>query len=216
MFNKYFNYNNGSITYGLTNELIAFYVKELYEKEQKNVILVTSNLYEGNKLYNIIKNHIDNVVMFPMDDFITSKVVAMSPEFQLERLNTLDKLKNTKQIIVTNLMGYLKYLPNKNIDDYINIEVDKEFKYDNLITKLTEFGYKRESLVTMTGEFSVRGFIIDIYPINEDHPIRIEFFGNTIESIRTFDENTQRKIDDVNSIKIRSFQERFRYSIIFE
>jgi len=207
MFNKYFNYNNGSITYGLTNELIAFYVKELYEKEQKNVILVTSNLYEGNKLYNIIKNHIDNVVMFPMDDFITSKVVAMSPEFQLERLNTLDKLKNTKQIIVTNLMGYLKYLPNKNIDDYINVEVDKEFKYDNLITKLTEFGYKRESLVTMTGEFSVRGFIIDIYPINEDHPIRIEFFGNTIESIRTFDENTQRKIEDVNSIKIRSFQE---------
>ena len=114
-FSKYFNFDNGSITYGLTSELIAFYVKELFKKEKRNIICVTSNLYEGNKLFNSIKNHLDNTVMFPMDDFITSKVVAMSPEFQLARLNALDKLNENAQVIVTNLMGYLKYLPNKNI-----------------------------------------------------------------------------------------------------
>ena len=206
-FSKYFNYENGSITYGLTNELIAFFVVELFKKKKENIILLTSNLYEGNKAFNAIKNHTDDVVMFPMDDFVTSKVVAMSPEFQLGRLNALDKIKKSNQIIVTNLMGYLKYLPNKNVNNTLNLTVNKEIKYDDLINELIKFGYKRESLVTTTGEFSVRGFIIDIYPINELHPIRIEFFGNTIESIRYFDENTQRKIEDINEINISSFQE---------
>ncbi|MBQ8901723.1 MAG: transcription-repair coupling factor [Bacilli bacterium] len=206
-FSKYFNYENGSITYGLTNELIAFFVVELFKKKKENIILLTSNLYEGNKAFNAIKNHTDDVVMFPMDDFVTSKVVAMSPEFQLGRLNALDKIKKSNQIIVTNLMGYLKYLPNKNVNNTLNLSVNKEIKYDDLINELIKFGYKRESLVTTTGEFSVRGFIIDIYPINELHPIRIEFFGNIIESIRYFDENTQRKIEDINEINVSSFQE---------
>lgn len=206
-FNKYFNFNNGSITYGLTNELIAFYVLELFKKAQKNIVFVTSNLYEGNKIFNSIKNHTEEVVMFPMDDFVTSRVVAMSPEFQLGRLNALDKLKKSKQIVVTNLMGYLKYLPSKNTNNTVKLVVSNDIKYDDLINKLVEFGYKRESLVTTTGEFSVRGFIIDIFPINENHPVRVEFFGNSIESIRYFDENTQRKIEDINEIEIKSFQE---------
>lgn len=206
-FCKYFNFENGSITYGLTNELIAFFVLELFRKENKNIILVTSNLYEGNKLFNILKMHTNDVLMFPMDDFITSKVVAMSPEFQLGRLNVLDKLKNNQQIIVTNLMGYLKYLPDMNKKDSIKMEKDVEFKREDLINNLDSLGYKKESIVTTTGEFSVRGFIIDIFPINETHPIRIEFFGNIIESIRYFDENTQRTIDDIEQIEIKSFQE---------
>ncbi|MBE6156626.1 MAG: transcription-repair coupling factor [Firmicutes bacterium] len=206
-FSKYFNFINGSVTYGLTDELIAFYVLELFKQKKKNIIFVTSNLYEGNKIFNTLKNHTENVLIFPMDDFVTSKVVAMSPEFQLGRLNALDKLKSSKQIVVTNLMGYLKYLPNKNNKDSIEIEIDKEFKRDDLIDVLNEFGYKKESLVTTTGEFSARGFILDIFPINEMHPIRIEFFGNIIESIRYFDENTQRKIEDINKITIKAFQE---------
>jgi len=141
---KYFNYENGSITYGLTNELIAFYVAELYKKTNKNIICVTSNLYEGNKLFNSINNHLENVVMFPMDDFITSKVVAMSPEFQLARLNVLDKLKDSRQVIITNLMGYLKYLPNKNSEDSLEVKVNNDVNYNDLVNTLIEFGYKRE------------------------------------------------------------------------
>jgi len=206
-FNKYFNFENESITYGLTTELIAFYVQELFFKNNKNIIILTSNLYDTNKLFNSIKTRVQNTLMFPMDDFITSRVIAKSPEFELDRLNVLDKLKEEKQIIITNLMGFLKYLPDKNVINEIKISNNKEFKRQELINLFNNLGYKRESMVTTTGEFSIRGFIIDIYPINEEHPIRIEFDGELVESIRYFDESTQRTIEDIPNIIIKSFQE---------
>ena len=206
-FNKYFNFQNQSITYGLTDELIAFYVDELFKQRNKNIILVTSNLYDSNKLYNSIKNRTEKVSLFPMDEFITSKVIAISPEFELERLNALEKIKNENQIIVTNLLGYLKFLPNKDAINYLDISVNTEISRDNIMSKLEDFGYKKESLVTTTGEYSVRGFILDVYPVNETHPIRIEFFGNLVESLRYFDEFSQRTIEDIKEIKIKSFQE---------
>ena len=142
-----------------------------------------------------------------MDDFITSKVVAMSPEFELGRLNVLERLKKDNLIIITNLMGYLKYLPNKNTQNFQTLKINDTINRDEFIENLVSYGYKKESIVTTSGEFSVRGFIIDIFLINEEHPIRLEFFGNTIESIRTFDENTQRKISDLKEITIKPFQE---------
>ena len=204
---NYFNFNNKSITYGLTDELIAFYVEELYSKYKKDIILVTSNLYDSNKLYNTIKNHVDNVSLFPMDDFITSKVIALSPEFELERLNTLNKLLNSKQIVITNLMGYLKYLSDKKNKNYFELKINQKINRAEFIDKLVEFGYRRESLVTASGEFSIRGYIIDIFPVNEEHPIRIEFFDNDIETLKYFNENNQRTFKDFNNIMIHSFKE---------
>ena len=204
---RYFNFEFNSTTYGLTNELIAFYLSSLFKKYNKNILLVTSNLYESNKLYNIIKEHNNNTEIFPMDDFITSKVVAMSPEFTLGRLNVLEHIKKENCIVLTNLMGYLKYLPNKNTINNINIKINNTFNRDEFINNLEKFGYKKESIVTTSGEYSVRGFIIDIYIINEEHPIRIEFFGNTIESIRYFDENNQRTINEISEINIKPFNE---------
>ena len=206
-FDEFFKFDNGSTTYGLTNELVSFYVEKLYNNNDKNIILVTSNLYESNILFNYIKNHIENTFLFPMDDFITSKVLAISPEFELERINTIEKIKTGKNIIVTNLFGYLKYLPKKDTKNYFDIEVNKEINRNDFFEILERFGYKKESLVTTTGEYSVRGYIIDIYPINEDHPIRLELFGNQIESIRYFDENTQRTINNIEKIKLKNFQE---------
>ena len=205
--NKYFNFDNNSVTYGLTESLIAFYVKELKKIHDNNIIILTSNLYETNKIYNNLSQMLTNVLMFPMDDFIASKVVAISPEFELARLNTLEKLQEDKQIIVTDIMGYLKFLPDKNADNKLELDKNKIYKRQDLIDSLINLGYKRESMVTTTGEFSVRGYIVDIYPIEEEHPIRIEFDGDYIESIRYFDENTQRTIYDINNILIKSFCE---------
>ena len=205
---NYFKYEIGVEISGLTEQLNIFYLLKLYEKYDRNIIVLTSSLYEANKIYNLLSNYLENSLIFPMDDFLSSMIVASSPELKYKRLETLDKLKSkNKYIIVTNLMGYLKFLPSKNVDNSIVINKGEEIKRDNLVNSLVNLGYHIDSLVTASGEISVRGFIVDIYPIDEAHPIRIEFDGNMIESIRYFDENTQLSCGNKDSITIKAIDE---------
>ena len=205
---NYFKYEIGVEISGLTEQLNIFYLLKLYEKYDRNIIVLTSSLYEANKIYNLLSNYLENSLIFPMDDFLSSMIVASSPELKYKRLETLDKLKlNNKYIIVTNLMGYLKFLPSKNVDNSIVINKGEEIKRDNLVNSLVNLGYHIDSLVTASGEISVRGFIVDIYPIDEAHPIRVEFDGNMIESIRYFDENTQLSCGNKDSIIVKAIDE---------
>lgn len=101
---------------GLTPELKGYYIYKTYTESKNSVLFVTSNLYEANIFYQIVLNYTNKVLFFPMDDFLTSEALAISPEFLSYRLNTLNKLVEDKYIIVTNLMGYLRfYLLEKNI-----------------------------------------------------------------------------------------------------
>lgn len=205
---EYFKYEIGTEISGLTHELNVFYVQKLCEKYDRNIIVLTSSLFEANKIYDsLVKIH-DNTLLFPMDDFLSSMIVASSPELKYKRLETLDKLKSdNKYIIVTNLMGYLKYLPSANIKNYIDIKQNDVIKRDVLAEEINKLGYHRESLVTMSGEYAVRGFILDLYPIDYEHPIRIEFDGNIIDNIKYFNENTQMSTEETNKIKIKAIDE---------
>ena len=119
---EYFKYEIGTEISGLTNELNIFFVEKLSQKYDRNIIVLTSSLFEANKIYDeLVKIH-ENTLLFPMDDFLSSMIIASSPELKYKRLETLDKIKdNKKYIIVTNLMGYLKYLPSKDIKNYFDV-----------------------------------------------------------------------------------------------
>ena len=199
-----FKYDNNIIIQGLTKELNTFYVQNLYNNTQKNILIVTSTLFEANQIFKNLKTYLDNVYLFPMDDFLTSVALAVSPEFKVKRLETLDKIKEKKSIVITNLTGYLRYLPDINIKDKLNLEITKSTKInrEKLEKILDKYGYNKETLVTTTGEYAVRGYVIDIFLINEEHPIRIEFFGSNIDSIRYFNESTQLSIKQLDSINI--------------
>jgi len=204
-----FKYENGKTIVGLTKELNVFFVLETFKKSNKNVIVLTSTLYEANKLYSSLKNYEDNTLLFPMDDFLTSVALAISPELKINRLETLEAIKNKKNIIVTNLMGYLRFLPDKTKKDKLELKLEKNrtVNRDKMIEILDSFGYSRVSLVTSTGEFAIRGFVIDVFPVHCEHPIRIEFFGNEIDSIRLFDETTQLSTGELNNTIILPYQE---------
>ena len=205
---NYFKYEIGTEISGLTEQLNVFYLLKLYEKYEQNIIVLTSSLYEANKIYNMLSNYLENTLLFPMDDFLSSMIVASSPELKYKRLETLDKLKSGgHSVIVTNLMGYLKFLTEKSVDNSLVISTESNIRRDDLVNKLIDLGYHTESLVTMSGEIAVRGFIVDIYPIDEVHPIRIEFDGNVIEAIKYFDENTQLSSGKVTEITIKAIDE---------
>ncbi len=205
---EYFKYEIGTEISGLTSELNIFYILKLCEKYDRNIIVLTSSLFEANKIFDSLYKIHENTLLFPMDDFLSSMIIASSPELKYKRLETLDKLKeNKKYVIVTNLMGYLKYLPNKGIKNYLELNIGQEIKRDELISSLSFLGYHRESLVTMSGEYAVRGFIVDLFPIDYDHPIRIEFDGNKIDNIKYFNENSQMSMNLVKSLKIKAIDE---------
>jgi len=208
--NEYFTYENGLTVTGLTRELNVFYVLNLFNKENKNVLVLANTLYEANMFYENLKTYTENVCLFPMDDFLTSVAVAISPDLKIKRLETLDRIRTgNKCIVVTNLMGYLRFLPDMKNTTNLEFNLDKKtsIKRDDILNLLDKYGYIRESVVTTTGEYAVRGYIIDLFIIDEEHPIRIEFFGDDVDSIRYFDENTQLSIKELDSIKIKPYTE---------
>ena len=204
-----FKYKNGYHVCGLTEELTVQYYLNYYNKNHENVLIVTNTLYDANKIYQGLKTYTDDVCLFPMDDFLASVALAISPDLKVRRLETLENLKEHSGIVVTNLMGYLRFLPSikESTNFELLLEKGKNYERDELLSFLDKLGYTRDSLVTSTGEYAVRGYIIDIFPIESDHPIRLEFFGDEIDSIRFFNEETQLSINEVSSFKLMPFSE---------
>ena len=204
---NYFNYENDTIN-GLTNELSAFYVLEYFKKINKTVLVVTNSIFEANKIFNDISNLTDNALLYPMDDFITSVALAISPEFKFTRLETLNKI-NSKDpyIVVTNLTGYLKKISCSNKKRNMVLKKGDNLNKSDLISTLLDFGFNKESLVTQSFEFASRGMIVDLFPITSDYPIRIEYNGNIVESIKEFNPESQISNKELESIMITSCKE---------
>ena len=204
LFNKLLTIDDSKNILGLTKELKALYVYNKFLKEEKSVIFLTSSLYEANIFYQMISNYTTDVVFFPMDDFLTSEALATSPELKITRLETLNKILDDKKIIVTNLMGFLRFLPPKELfrNKIINLKINQDYKLEQLVEKFYSLGYSRESIITKTGEIALRGYIIDIFPFEYQNPIRIEFWGDTIESIREFNVDNQLTINELNEVSI--------------
>ena len=195
---------------GLNKEMSSLYIYDSFIKYNKGILVVASELYEANLLFEYLSKYTDRVLFFPMDDFLTSEAISVSPEFKAERIDTLNKLINDdKFIVVTNLMGYLRYLPLPSLwkDSNVNISVNCDYDRDSLLNKLYNMGYIRNVLVNETGNIGVRGYVIDIFPIMEENPVRIEFWGDTVTSIKYFDVDTQRSISEIDNICIYPFTE---------
>ncbi len=206
---------NEEIKISNTNDEVSLlFLISLFEDQEDNLLIVTPNLFKAQKLYDNLMNliHTDQLSFFPQDEFITTEMLAMSTEFKLERINTIRKIvENKKSIIITNTTGYIKYLTPKSkwetallkykIGDIINV--------NSLIRTLINFGYKRESAVENQGDFSIKGGIIDIYPLNEEKPLRIDLFDDEVDSIRYFDLSTQRSTIKTKEVSIFPMYEFF-------
>ncbi|NCC71595.1 hypothetical protein EOM09_08545 [bacterium] len=194
------------------NEIYTQSLLFLYKKNPGDLLIVTSNLTEATKVFNNIRKYEKNVFLFPEDEYITKKAVATSPEFLFMRLELLNNIKNTKnKIVISHLNSFLKKLPSPSVYEKKKVVLKANEKYgrDELVNKLVSLGYKRETIVNNTSELAVRGYVVDIFPIGEEHPVRIEFFDDLIETIKYFDENTQKTINEEKMIIINSVKDDF-------
>ena len=194
---KKFN-NNDEIQLTNTNDNVSLLVLlYLFKNNDKNILVVTPNLFKAQKVYDELVKLTDNSLLsfFPQDEFVTTEMLAVSEEFKLERINTIkNTIENRKNLVVTNTAGLLKFeLPKKKWEKAIlSLSKGEYVNLETLPKRLVSYGYKRELTVEKQGDFSLRGSILDVYPISENKPLRIDFFDDEIDSIRYFDVNTQR------------------------
>ena len=211
-FDDLFELNSNSFysVSGLNKELNSLYIYNYFIKKKNGVLVVFNSLYEANDIYNRLINYTDKVLFFPMDDFITSEITNISPEFLVDRISTLNKLVyDDNYIVITNLMGYLRYLPSSQLykSKIINLKKGSEINRDNFISNLFDLGYEKVPIVSKTGEMAIRGYVIDIFPIEFDNPIRIEFWGDNIDNIKFFDIDSQLSDKELDEIKIFPYTE---------
>lgn len=165
-----------------------------YAKTQP-VVIVAATQYQAQKMYERFND--ENVHLFAADEFITAQVMAASKDLLIQRLLSLQAIQEVpRPIIVTHTSGICKPIIAKRLwqAQTITFTVGAQMEFQAVLQQLVTIGYMRESLVEEIGTFSVRGGIIDIFPIQAEYPIRIEFFDDEIETIRYFDTQTQRTL----------------------
>ena len=177
-----------------------------YQNKDKNLLIV-SNLYKAQQLYNLICSFVprDDVLLFPADELIRAETLAQTKEMVAHRLFVLNELLNNRgRIVITNLAAACRYLPNKELFKECTFEFEVGGHYDihEIKKQLVKAGYSHVNKVDQSLQFASRGDILDIFTVNYDNPIRIEFFDDEIETIRYFDIATQRSVKNLQKVVI--------------
>ena len=196
---------------GLTPNLQAFFISALKSTHDQPILVVVRNEHDGRKLYDSLSDMGDHLVNpFLLDAFMTANMLSASSDLRFERLATLKSLaREPRQIVIANIEAIRRYLTPKSIIDQaeVSLKVGDIYEPSDLIKKAIQLGYTRASTVITVGEFSMRGGIFDIFPKETEHPIRIEFFDDEIETIRFFDIETQRSIEKISEADVTHLYE---------
>ena len=201
------NEKNLSIT-GVTDSAKAHLIYALYNYSGLSPVICCANIASAKKMVQDLKFYSQNteIIFLPAREITYYTVDSQSRETNDQRVYAINKIvSNAKNCIyVTTIDALMQKMMPKSVYENLNIEISQSANcnMDSVISSLNAMGYTRVELVESKGEYSVRGGIIDIYTIDGNNPYRIEFFGDEIDSIRTFDINTQRSISAVDSISI--------------
>ena len=189
---------------GLNDVGMVEVLTSVYEYTKKPICVLTYNEIQAKRIYQDIKYFTENVVYFPKKEVVTYDYVAESKENLYERIEALNKIKNKRsQIIVTTIEAVSQKLPSKNTlyKNEIKFKVGDIYNLEDIKKKLVDLGYVRYDLIDGRGQFSVRGDIVDI-SINQKTGIRVEFWGDEIDSIREFNIESQRSISNKQEVTI--------------
>lgn len=181
----------------------------IHEFGKKPICILTYNEIQAKKLYEDLQYFTQNVVLFPKKEIVTYDYIAESKELPYQRIETLNKIKAKKNlIVVTTIEATMQKLPTKKTlyDGELSFEVGKSYSLEEVKKKLVKLGYVRCDLIEGRGQFSIRGGIVDIAN-NEEIGIRIEFWGDEVDSIRNFNITTQRSIKTLEKAVIYSAHE---------
>lgn len=197
---------------GLAGSGDAFLISDLFRTTDSTLLVLVENSKRAEMLLEECRTFLDEekVLHFPSRDAVPYNMKSPFGPTVEARFNVLSKLLDgEKQVVIapfTTLMQRL--VPGRTLfNSIIRLQPGDEVAISDLSQWLTDEGFHRENQTTDLGTFSIRGGIVDIYPFLSDHPYRIEFWGDTVESIRGFDVFTQKSLSPHKSLEIMPMRE---------
>jgi len=200
------NVSDGSKAY-----ILSQIYKNFHKKNKDCLIFITNNNNNISSISRSIKFLYKNVniIEFPEWDCTPYDRISPSKEVVSKRINALNNLKKINSskknnfILITTINALMQKIPDNN-DIYTTFDITKgtNVNFNSLIDFLINFGYEKVSTVIEKGSYAVRGGIIDIFPPNYINPIRIDFFGDEVESIKSFNYTDQKTISMHNNVTL--------------
>ena len=207
-FNDYINNVKNNISpimlSGLTDSGKVHFAYSTYFYTEKPICIITYNELQAKKILKNLEYFSDNVNYFPKKEIMAYDYLAESKDTTYNRIACLNDIYNKKaKIIVTTIEAVSQRLVEEDVlyKNLLTFKIGDEINLEEIKKKLIALGYERQEVADNKSEFSVRGGIIDI-ATSEKEGIRIELWGDEIDSIRTFDINTQRSKDKKEEVSI--------------
>ena len=191
-----------SLIYGLTGTQKSVYLAAAFQAAARPTVIVAANHEAVELLRNDFAALLPEVpvVELPALALVTFAAAAKSVELAAKRMDVLNRLTRGERLIVlaTAEAAMQKVLPKQEfLNSRIAIQHDSVINREELVSSLVAFGYERVDQVEGAGQFSVRGGIIDIFAINRSLPLRLELFGDEVDSLREFDPVSQRSVQEL-------------------
>lgn len=189
---------------GLTDVGVVQLGTAIHEFGKKPICMVTYNEIQAKKLYEDLQYFTENVVWFPKKEIVTYDYIAESKELPYKRIEALNQIKFRKNlIVVTTIEAIMQKLPSQKTlyENELNFNIGKTYHLEKVKQNLIKLGYVRYDLIEGRGQFSIRGGIVDI-ATSETKGIRIEFWGDEVDSIRSFNIASQRSIQELEKATI--------------
>ncbi len=143
----------------------------------------------------------------PVELMGEDKTVTDSSAFGPNLAGLFDFYSGKKNLYISDYATVFRKMPARQTLESaaVIITAGSDLDHDELVTRLTKYSYQRKDYVEEVGDFAVRGSIVDVFPESGDNPIRIDFFGDSVDSIRVFDSVTQRSIQTIASFTLLPF-----------
>lgn len=169
---------------------------------KRKIIAVSSEL-NAKQIYEEYRFLDSDVWIYPAKDLLFYQADLRGKFLIKQRMEVYQALLEQEQVtVITSFDGFMdSLLPLEEMEKrVISLEAGQELDFEKLKKDMVLLGYEREEQIEGPGQFAVRGGILDIYPLTEEVPVRIEMWGDEIDSIRTFDVESQRSIENLESI----------------
>jgi len=197
---------------GLSGSARQAAIAGIYRELKRPLLVVTHNMFSAQKIADDLQECLsaEEVLLYPANELIAAETAISSPETSARRLDAVLRLADGfRGVVVVPFAGVRRFLPDRQTmsEAHIVLRVGELLPMERFLRRMIELGYERVDRVEQKGHISVRGGIVDFFPLASANAYRVEWFDDEIDSIRTFDPADQRSIDKLESYTVQPSRE---------